>query len=158
LTVTDENDNTDTDAVQITVNIENTKPNKPDKPAGETNGKKGVEYTYTTSATDPDGDQLRYQFDWGDDSISDWGGLYSSGATATASHTWEEKGSYEIKVRVKDPDGLISDWSDPLPISMPVNRQSGGLFLLILERLLERFPFLELLLSIPVFDSLLISQ
>jgi uncharacterized repeat protein (TIGR01451 family) len=150
LTVTDDNNNTDTDTVYITVNKENTKPNKPSKPAGETNGKKGVEYTYITSATDPDGDQLRYQWDWGDGDISDWSGLYSSGATATASHTWEEKGSYAIKVRVKDPDDLISDWSDPLPISMP-NRYSSSLFIQLLEKLIERFPLLERILLSPLF-------
>jgi len=158
LTVTDENNNTDTNNVQITVNIENRNPYKPSRPEGKINGKKEVEYTYSTSAIDPDGDQLRYQWDWGDDSTSDWSNLYSSGATVTASHTWDEEGSYEIKVRAKDPDGLISDWSDPLPISMPVNRKSENLFIIILEILMERFPFLELLLSLPVFDSLLISQ
>ena len=132
----------------IRVNKENTKPNKPNTPDGKTNGRKGREYSYSTSATDPDGDQLRYQWDWGDGNISEWSStLYSSGATVTALNTWEEKGSYEIKVRVKDPDDLVSDWSDPLPISMPYNWHSNSLLVQMLEKLMERFPLLEYILS-----------
>ena len=154
LTVTDDNDKNDTDTVVITVN-ENLPPNKPNKPTGKINGEKEVEYTYSTSATDPYGDQLRYQWDWGDGKISEWSGLYNSGATATEAHTWEEKGSYEIKVRAKDPDGLISDWSDPLAISMPKNKLVNSS--LLLDRLIDWFPLLEWFLSHPVFDNLFLN-
>ena len=104
------------------------------------------------------GETIYYIFNWGDGTDSGWLGPFDSGETVNATHSWEEEGSYEIKVQAKDTGGLLSDWSDPLPISMPLNKESRGLFLLILERLMERFPFLELLLSLPVFDSLLISQ
>jgi hypothetical protein len=35
-------------------------PNKPAKPSGEINAKVGTSYTYTTSTTDPDGDNIEY--------------------------------------------------------------------------------------------------
>ena len=156
LTVTDNVGNNVTDTVNVKVNEEtNARPNQPGEPSGVTNGKKGVEYSYSTSATDPDGDQLSYQWDWGDDTTSEWLGPYNSGLTVSASHTWEERGSYAIKVRAKDPDGLISDWSDLLPISMPYNRNSNSLFIQILEKLMGRFPLLEYFLSLPVLDDLL---
>ena len=39
--------------------------------APRSSGKPGVEYTYTTSTSDPDGDQVYYWFDWDDGSIVD---------------------------------------------------------------------------------------
>ena len=42
----------------------NQAPNKPDSPSGPSTGSVGISYTFTTSATDPDGDQVQYNFDW----------------------------------------------------------------------------------------------
>ena len=131
----------DTDTAQVTVSVENTKPNKPEKPTGVTSGKAGEEYTYSTRAVDPEGDQVRYEWDWGDGS-SGWIGPYNSGVTVETDHTWEEQDNYEIKVRARDTSGLISDWSDPLPISMPLNRSPYSLFIQILEKLIGRLPLL----------------
>ena len=39
-------------------------PNQPIKPSGEVQGNAGEAYVYTSSATDPDGDQVEYLFDW----------------------------------------------------------------------------------------------
>ena len=119
-TITDNNGSTGISAtVDMTV-IENEPPEKPDKPSGETRGTVGVEYTYTTSTTDINDDQIFYYFSWGDDTASGWIGPYESGELAGASHSWEDKGNYEIKVKAKDGHGLESEWSDPLPISMPL--------------------------------------
>jgi hypothetical protein len=152
LEVVDDNGKNDTDTAQVTVNVRNTKPNKPQEPTGKIQGRKGNEYTYSTSAVDPEGDQVRYEWDWGDGTTSGWVGPYDSGVTVEANHTWEERGYYEIKVRAKDTSGLISDWSDPLSISMPYNKRSISLFIQILERLMERFPLLEQILSLPIFS------
>jgi hypothetical protein len=79
-----------------------------------------------------------YNWSWGDGSDSDWFGPFASGATASAIHKWTVKGSYEVKVKAKDPSGAESAWSDPLAITMPT---SFNLPLLgFLQRLLERFP------------------
>ncbi|MFE3845951.1 PKD domain-containing protein, partial [Thermoplasmatota archaeon] len=149
LTVTDDNDDTDTANVQITVNEneENTKPNKPSKPTGETEGKADTEYIYSTSATDPDNDQLLYLWDWGDGTNSGWLGPYNSGATITASNSWSNENTYEIKVMVKDPDGLQSDWSDPLSVTMPYNKFIPNFIINILNMLKEKFPFMEKIIS-----------
>jgi len=145
LTVTDDNDNIDTDNIQIIVNEieENTKPNKPSKPSGTTDGKAETEYTYSTSATDPESDQLLYLWDWGDGTNSGWLGPYNSGSLVTESHSWADQNTYEIKVRVKDPDGLMSDWSDPLSVTMPYNKLIPNFIINILNMLKEKFPFME---------------
>jgi len=99
--------------------FDNQRPNKPSKPSGETSGTTGKEYTYSTSATDADGDQVYYMFDWGDGNFSEWLGPYGSGDTCEATYTWSQDGSYSIKVISKDAHDGDSDWSDPLPVSMP---------------------------------------
>jgi len=120
--------------------VENQAPDKPATPSGTINGKINVEYTYTSSTTDANGDQLYYLFNWGDGTDSGWVGPYVSGVTASAKHTWTEKGDYEIEVKAKDIDGAESVWSDPLPVSMPlnINQQSSSqsVFLQLLRQLL----------------------
>jgi hypothetical protein len=39
------------------------------------------------------------------------------------SHTWLEKGNYNIRVKAKDQNGIQSDWSESLYISMPLNQK-----------------------------------
>jgi len=98
----------------------NSPPEKPSRPSGQTSGEAGVTYLYTTITTDLDGDQVYYKWDWGDGTASNWLGPYASGAEASASHSWS-KGSYSIKVKAKDVHDAESGWSDPLPISMPLD-------------------------------------
>lgn len=69
-------------------------------------------YPFTASTTDPEGDKLFYMWDWGDGNITDWIGPYDSGETVSASHTWDEIGNYEIKIRAKDEYNTKSDWSE----------------------------------------------
>jgi hypothetical protein len=95
--------------------ITNYPPQIPPRPSGQIVGLPGVEYDYSSSTTDPDGDNLFYQFSWGDE-ISGWIGPYPSGDTCTASHAWNNSGTYQIKVKAKDVYDRESDWSDSLTI------------------------------------------
>ncbi|MEA2054192.1 MAG: C25 family cysteine peptidase [Candidatus Thermoplasmatota archaeon] len=121
---------------------ENKPPNKPEKPTGPTSGKRWKEYGYTTSSVDPDGDQIYYMFDWGDGTNTGWIGPYDSGGEVNASHTWDKRGNYEIKVKAMDLYGAESAWSDPLEVSTPLYYPK--LFQLLFERLNE---FLSLLME-----------
>ena len=103
------------------INVEG-KPYKPLTPSGPSNGKLMKQYNYTTSTIDPDDDDIYYQFDWGDGQHSIWLGPKSSGTSITASYTWSSQDTYEIRVIAKDVHGKISDWSDPLIVTMPRNR------------------------------------
>jgi hypothetical protein len=108
----------------------NVPPNKPNKPSGTASGKINTVYTYTTSTTDPNSDQVYYLWDWGDGTQSNWLGPYNSSVTINTTHTWTVKGSYNIKVKAKDTSGAESPWSDPLPITMPLDVVSGNSLLL----------------------------
>jgi len=101
------------------IQVGNNQPLKPSRPNGNQNGEQGVEYTYSTSTTDPQGEDLFYKFDWGDNSNSAWIGPYESGETIEASHTWGKRGGYAIRVKAKDINDNESPWSDPLTVTMP---------------------------------------
>jgi hypothetical protein len=100
---------------------DNIPPEKPTRPIGISSGQIKTEYTYTTSSTDSDGDEISYLFDWGDGSTSFILGPYSSGSECSSTNIWFEEGNYEIKVKAIDSKGAESEWSDPLTVSMPKN-------------------------------------
>jgi hypothetical protein len=101
----------------LTIATESQPPAKPQTPSGPASFKIRVAQTFTTSTTDPEGDQIYYMWDWGDGTTSGWIGPYNSGETASATNTWNSKGDYEIRVVARDEHGQLSPWSDPLPIT-----------------------------------------
>jgi hypothetical protein len=96
-------------------------PLTPPKPTGPTQGVINEICTFSTSTTDPDGDQVYYKWNWGDGNISEWIGPYDSGAIAQASYTWVGLGSYLVKVKAKDSWGANGGWSEPLYITIVDN-------------------------------------
>ena len=80
---------------------------------GPTWGITNDEYTFCSNATDPNGDTLYCRWDWGGGNFSDWLGPYNSGQTIYATHSWSQKGKYEIRVKLRDKYGLETDWSAP---------------------------------------------
>ena len=116
----------------------NQQPFKPERPSGPSSGKPGQEYTYSSSTVDPFDLDLYYLFDWGDGNTSGWVGPYSSGEECSATYIWETTGDYEIVVKAKNVHGSESEWSDPLPVKMPINKPSDLSFILI-QWLFERF-------------------
>src|SRR5512135_2676912 len=54
---------------------------------------------------------------WGDQ-VSDWIGPFTSGETASLTHTWYAIGNYSVMVKAKDPEGLESGWSEESLISI----------------------------------------
>jgi hypothetical protein len=121
---------------------ENNPPNKPDIPSGTIKGEAGIDYIYSSYATDPDGGTLFYNFSWGDGTYTGWIGPYFEWETANASHNWTNEGDYEIRVKASD-GSLESVWSDPFIVTMPKNKL---LTISIFKPLLERFPMLYKLL------------
>jgi len=122
-------------------------PNKPSMPTGANSGKAGTSSTYSTSTDDPDGDQVWYKWNWGDE-VSNWDGPYNSGNPVTTSHTWSNQGTYAVKVKAKDTSDVESVWSDPLSVSMPKNKAINTSFLRFLENHPHLFPLLRQLLEL----------
>jgi agmatine deiminase len=128
----------------------NSPPEQPQKPTGQTSGKIGITYLYSTQTTDADGDGVYYLWDWGDGNFSDLLGPFASGALATTQHAWAVKGTYSVRVKAKDVQGAESNWSEPLAVTMPCDVTA---FRIIIQHFFERwFPRLYIVLfhSYPV--------
>jgi hypothetical protein len=121
----------------LSIAAESNSPEKPQPPTGPSEGKIKEGHTYKATGNDPDSDKIYYLFDWGDGTYSGWIGPKNSGEMISANHTWVTKGSYQVKVAVKDVHGKQSEWSDPLPITMPYSYDPMHQFF---EWLFERFP------------------
>jgi len=121
----------------------------PDRPmmGGETSGKRGRIYDYTFITTDPDGDEVYYYIDWGDNTSTGWIGPYSSGIAVIQDHKWSKQGTYIIKAKAKDINGEESDWG-ALGITMPRTYSFYSLFLKFLERFPHAFPILRYYLGL----------
>jgi hypothetical protein len=107
----------------------NSPPSAPSTPSGSTSGDSGSSYTYSTRATNPDGDRVKYTFDWGDGSTSVTS-LVSSGSTASTSHSWTvPSGStrtFSVRSRATDEKGLDSDWSRSLSVTIKGSLQGAN--------------------------------
>jgi len=113
-------------------------PFKPSTPDGPTSGKTGEPISYSTSAVDPNGDDVSYGWDWNGDSVVDeWTAFNPSGTPVSTSHTWDADYTGEIKVKAKDLDNDEGPWSDPLSVSIPKNK---AVTYPLLQKFLEIFP------------------
>ena len=110
-------------ALTITVNS-NKPPSVPSKPSGSANAFVGSSYGYTANAKDPEGDQVKYSFNWGDGSTSVTN-LVPSGTSAGASHAWSKAGTYNIRAAATDSKGAASGWSSALSVTVSSNKPPG---------------------------------
>jgi aminopeptidase YwaD len=95
----------------------NTPPDTPQQPTGPTDGETNIDYTFTTQTVDHDSSIIYYQWSWGDE-ISDWLGPYESGVDVQMTNAWSINGTYVVKVQAKDDLDAISNWSEPLNITI----------------------------------------
>jgi hypothetical protein len=106
----------------LAVAVSSQAPATPSTPNGPTSGFVNVSYDYTTSTTDPDGNNVAYQFDWGDGSAPEWTGSHPSGEVVAASHAFATSGSFSVRVKARDDNSVESGWSQALYVAIA----SGG--------------------------------
>jgi hypothetical protein len=96
-------------------------PTTPMTPSGPTSGIVGMSYDYQTVSTEPNGDEIKYGWDWnGDDDVDEWTGYYPSGSMVTTEHAWSSTGTYQVKVKAKDQFGTESSFSSPLSVTITI--------------------------------------
>jgi len=96
-------------------------PSKPPTPptiAGPTSGVLDQNIEFTISATDPEDSDVEYYVEWGDGRYKDWFGPYKSDKEITITSSWYKTGTYDIRVKARDEDRLVSKWSEPFPITI----------------------------------------
>jgi len=98
----------------LTVTMGNTAPPIPNTPSGHSSGYHCTSYSYSTSAvTDPEScDTVEYMFVWGDGTDSGWK------SSPSASHVWDNPGTYDVKVKARDNWGAESGLSSALSVFM----------------------------------------
>ncbi len=100
-------------------NVVNNPPTTPSTPSGPSSGNTGVQYAYSASSFDPDGDSIKYGWDWnGDGIVDEWSDLMPSGSTSTRSHSWSSPGNYYVRVKAQDSKGSESAWSQSMMVSI----------------------------------------
>ncbi len=100
------------------LNLDENSPPETPTITGPSDGKKEVEYAYSITTSDLQGQQVHYFIEWGDDSDSGWIGPYESGELISATHTWSSTGDFTIRVKAKDTQDEESEWGT-LPVTMP---------------------------------------
>jgi outer membrane protein assembly factor BamB len=115
---------------------------------GPTSGKAGEYHRYTFQTTDPDGHEIYYYVDWGDDTSTHvWVGPYNSGEALSLDHLYTFEGTYIIKAKAKD-EYDESDWAT-LEVSMPKDKPYVNTpFLRFLQNHPYLFPVLKYLLRL----------
>jgi len=104
--------------------VSNNPPNTPSVPTGPATRLVGVSGMYSTSAVDPDDDQVQYQFDWnaGDThEYSGWTTLVPSDQSVNMSHSWSNAGTYLVRTQAKDKYGNEGPWSNNLTVTVTVS-------------------------------------
>ncbi|MFH2049315.1 MAG: PKD domain-containing protein [bacterium] len=86
-------------------------PSDPVAPDGVEDGVTGVTYQFSTVSSDPEGNDVYYRYDFGDNTVTDWLGPYTSGDICTASHAYATSGNYGIIAQAKDSWDYESGWS-----------------------------------------------
>lgn len=113
--------------------------NPPDAPVikGPTHGKVGITYEWTIISIDPDGDNVTYYVDWGDEcGGGELHGPYPSGEEVTISHKYTFRNNFIINAMAEDEHGAGSDWTY-FKFSTPRNRILHNS---MVDWLLDRFP------------------
>jgi len=103
---------------------------------GPVKPKLGEDCEYKFISYDQDNDDIYYHIKWEEDDYEIIG-PYQSGVDAVITHSWQKKGSYNMKVKAVDYNGAESDWRY-LKVTVPKNLHLS----LLWKRALNEFEYL----------------
>ncbi len=86
----------------------------PNTPTGPTSGEVGLNLTFSTGGAQSSlGNPVEYQFDFGDGTLSSWGG-------STRTHTYNFSGDFVVRARARSQTlpQAVSEWSGGLTVSI----------------------------------------
>lgn len=87
-------------------------------PSGPATGLKDSALTFTSSATNPNGDNVGIRFDWGDGDTSGWSDWAASGSPVSGTYAYKRSGAYQVCAQARDRYGVYSVWSDPFSVTI----------------------------------------
>lgn len=111
--------------------------------SGPVKGKPGEECEYEFTAVDVDGgDDVHFYIDWGDGNRDEWIGPYTSGEPIVIKHTWADRGTYQIRAKSKDVNGMEGNWAQ-IEIKIPKNKEIQRQSIDIIYKLINYSPILR---------------
>ena len=128
------------------IDLANERPSKPTLSSNDISegGSGSIDDTYSFTASgsvDPDGDSIKYSFDFHDGTVID-------SVSGSASHKWDDdQGEHSLSVYAVDRFGRLSDGAT-MTFTLPRAKS-------LLQSHLEQYPMLARLLNYPVFSKLL---
>jgi hypothetical protein len=112
---------------------------------GPSQGDPNKPQEFKFKSSDPEGEDVRYQIDWDDETPIETTGYSPSGSQVDVIHTYTQSGKYTITANAEDEDGNIGPCSTLL-FTCPRNKAVTDNMLLY--RLFGRFPLLHQLLDV----------
>jgi len=100
-------------------------PEDPEKPSGPSALQRHEVGEFSTVTTDPSLFPVRYKFQWGDGTYSEWSNLGTSGERFYKTHHWSQPGTYTVRARAKNMNWAYSDWSPGLQVTV-TEEQTGS--------------------------------
>jgi hypothetical protein len=128
---------------KIIITYDNDPPTKPTID-GPTSGSEGTHYIYYFKSTDPEERAVSFYIEWGDGTNYGWTTPTDSGRQISMSHSWPTSGTYTLRAKAKDQDGIESDWAT-MSVTMPKGKIKQNLNHLLqtrytlLRHLLQKF-------------------
>jgi len=108
------------------IQVSNHPPTVPSQPNGPVTVQRGYNASYTTNATDQDGNPLRYGWDWdGNGTVDEWTSYHPADRSISINHTWRERGSYQVRAKCQDSVGNESEFSSVLNVIVMGNNAPG---------------------------------
>jgi CubicO group peptidase (beta-lactamase class C family) len=108
---------------------------------GPTRGPPKTELCWTFHSDDPNGNDVRYHIDWGDDSDLTITDYYPACTPVEVCHSYAEKGKYKIKAYANDTKEATS-YVSSFDVEIPRSRYRISVHPLILQ-LFEKYPILQ---------------
>lgn len=106
-----------------------------------------VEYKWSFNSTDPDGDNITYYVDWGDEcGGAEWHGPFPSGENVEIGHTYTSKNILLINSLAVDENGAESNMTY-FEVAISKSCSIDFIFMRLLERFPNAFPILRYLLD-----------
>jgi len=107
-----------------------------------------VEYKWSFNSTDPDGDNITYYVDWGDEcGGAQWYGPYPSSEKVEIGHTYTSKNILLINSLAVDENGAESNRTY-FEVTISKSSSIDFIFIPLLERFPHAFPILRYLLDL----------
>jgi hypothetical protein len=108
---------------------------------GPSKGKTNINYSFSTSTVDMEGDEIYYKFEWGDGTDGNWIGPFDNFEIIKKTHQFKKPGDYFLRVKARDNNYYESDWSEPLLIKISKeksNKLNNNDF--VLNRIIGKLP------------------